>query len=322
MVLDNKIDGPHEPRANSINRNALKIEVKPIAGALGAEIFGPDLTRPMSDSEFGDIHQAFLDYLVVFIRQKKPLTAEQQTAFAARFGEVDFEPFSYPFKLPTVAGHSQILLSIKEAGDPSFNVGGFWHADVTYRERPHKAAVIYARDVPSHGGDTMFANQYLAYETLSDGMQAMLSPLRAVHGNDMRYGGESARFGSVSRTMGPKARAEAGSDRFHVNAQANASIENEHPVVRTHPETLRKSLYVNRGFTSRFSGMTEQESRPLLEYLWEHASRAELTCRYRWMPHDVGIWDNRCLLHYAVNDYSGQRREMWRISVHEPARPA
>jgi taurine dioxygenase len=137
----------------------------------------------------------------------------------------------------------------------------------------------------------------------------------------MRYGGESARFASVSRELAPNARKSVVPRRFHGNAEGTVPIENEHPVVRTHPDTKRKSLYVNRGFTSRFAEMTVEESRPLLEYLWEHASRPEITCRYRWMPHDVGIWDNRCVLHYAINDYSGSRREMWRISVHEPARP-
>ena len=231
---------------------------------------GPDLARPLGDSEFADIHQAFLDYLVVFIAQKKPITSDQQTAFAARLGEVDLEPFGYPFKLPTVPGYPQFLLSVKEAGDRSFNVSGFWHADETCRERPHKAAVIYAHDVPSHGGDMMFANQYLAYETLSHGIQEMLARLRVVHGSDMRYGGESARFASVSRTMAPKTEGVFGAERFRVHAAYPRTIENEHPLVRTHPETGRKGLNVNRSFTSRFSGMTVEESRPILEYLWEH----------------------------------------------------
>ena len=269
MVLENKTDRAGDSPSPS-TRRAVKIEVRPLAGALGAEILGPDLTRPLGDSEFADIHQAFLDYLVVFIAQKKPITPDQQTIFAARLGEVDLEPFGYPFKLPTVPGYPQFLLSVKEAGDRSFNVSGFWHADETCRERPHKAAVIYARDVPSHGGGMMFANQYLAYETLSQGMQEMLTRLRAVHGSDMRYGGESARFASVSRTMAPKTEGVFGAERFRVHAAYPRTIENEHPLVRTHPETGRKGLNVNRSFTSRFSGMTVEESRPLLEYLWEH----------------------------------------------------
>lgn len=298
-----------------------KIEVNPIAGAIGAEILGPDLNRPISDSVFADIYDAWLEHLVVFFRRQKPISPEQQTAFAARFGEVDREPFNYLFKTPAVAGHPQFLVNVKEANDRRLNVGGFWHADVTHRERPHKAAVLYAHDVPRYGGDTMFSNQYLAYETLSDGMQQMLVGMKAVHGSDMRYGQEDARFASVSRTNAPRP-----DDRKFSGTSTTQEgvpiIENEHPVVRTHPETGRRCLYVNRGFTSRFVGMTVEESRTLLESLWHHAEKAEFTCRYRWQPHDVGVWDNRCVLHYAINDYAGSRREMRRVSVHEPNRPA
>lgn len=299
-----------------------KVEIRPIAGALGAEILGADLTQPIGASMFADIYRAFLDHLVIFFPGQKPLTPDQQTGFTALFGEVDRVPFSYPFKTPTVDGHSQILVNVKEANDRSFNVGGFWHADVTYRERPHKAAVLYAHEVPPYGGDTMFANQYLAYEALSDGMRRMLDGMRAVHGSDMRYGRESARFASVSRASAPRPEDRSFKASMLSRAEDVTPIENEHPVVRTHPETGRKGLYVNRGFTSRFADMTDEESRPLLEFLWEHAARAEFTCRYRWAPYDVGVWDNRCVLHYALNDYSGARREMRRISVHEPTRPA
>jgi taurine dioxygenase len=316
--LSKTVPHRHHPAADA---RASKIEVQPIAGAIGAEILGPDLSRPLSDSEFADIHQAFLAHLVIFFRNQKPIAPEQQTAFAGRFGEVDRAPFTYPFKTPTVAGHPQILVNLKEAEDRSFNVGGFWHADVTYRERPHKAAVLYAHDVPPYGGDTMFANQYLAYETLSEGMQRLLAGMRAVHGSDMRYGQEPARFASVSRGAAPRPEDRSFAASRHSQADDSAPIENDHPVIRTHPETGRKSLYVNRGFVSRFVGMTVEESRSLLEDLWNHAAQAEFTCRFRWAPHDVGVWDNRCALHYALNDYSGARREMRRVSVHEATRP-
>jgi taurine dioxygenase len=298
----------------------LKIEPEPIAGAIGAAIRGIDLSRPIADSIFADVHSAFLDHLVLFFADQKPLTPEQHGAFAARFGEIDYEPFTYPFKTPTVPGHSEILMNVKEAADRSFNVGGFWHADVTYRERPHKAAILYGKDVPPYGGDTLFANQYLAWETLSDALREMLLPMRAVHSNTMAYGGESARFASVSRTKAPRPEDRAFAASLYDKAEAT-SIEHEHPVARVHPETGRRSLYVNRGFTSRFAGMTMDESRPLLEQLWAHAVRLEFTCRWRWSPNDVAVWDNRCVLHYALNDYAGRRREMHRISVQEPTRP-
>jgi taurine dioxygenase len=271
---------------------------------------------------FADVYQAFLDYLVIFIPNARPLSPDQHRAFAERFGEVDYAPFSYPLKTPTVEGHTEILMNVKEASDRSINVGGFWHADVTYRERPHKAAILYAREAPPFGGDTMFANQYLAYESLSPGMQRMLDGMSAEHTSGMPYGGESARSASVSRTQAPRPEDRKFSTSLHANAEQAEERKCEHPVVRTHPETRRKALYVNRGFTSRFANMTLEESRPLLEFLWHHATRPEFTCRYKWAQDDIGVWDNRCVLHYALNDYSGQRREMHRISVHEPSRPS
>jgi taurine dioxygenase len=300
---------------------ASKIELQPLAGGLGARLLGVDLSRPLDDSDFADVYQAFLDHLVIFIANRRALSPEEHCAFAARFGEVDYSPFSYPFKTPTVEGHTEILLNVKEANDRSINVGGFWHADVTYRERPHKAAIIYAREAPPYGGDTMFANQYLAYETLSPGLQRMLDGMSAEHSSGMPHAGESARFASVSRTSAPRPEDRKFSASLYAKADDGEERRTEHPVVRTHPETRRKCLYVNRGFTTRFSDMTVEESRPLLEYLWQHASRPEFTCRYRWSQNDIAVWDNRCALHYALNDYSGHRREMHRISVHEPTRP-
>jgi taurine dioxygenase len=283
-------------RQPAADTKRLKVEIRPIAGSLGAEILGVDLSRSIGDSTFADIYQALLDHLVIFFPQQGNLSPEQHTAFAARFGEVDVAPFSYPFKTPTVAGHSQILLNVKEAADRTINVGGFWHTDVTYRERPHKAAIIYAKDVPPFGGDTMFANQYLAYETLSEAMKQMLG-LEAVHSSRMTYGNESARFASVSRTRAPLPTERSFSKSTYARAENDSVIENEHPVVRTHPDTGRPCLYVNRGFVERFAGMTAEESLPLLEFLWDHASRSEFTCRYTWSPNDIGAWDNRCTPH-------------------------
>jgi taurine dioxygenase len=320
--------GAQPKAADAIHRDRpaaarnLKIEVRPLAGALGARILGVDLSRPLGDSTFADIYRTFLDYLVVFFPGQRALSPEQHTAFAARFGEVDLEPFAYPFKTPTVPGHSQILLNIKEAADTTINVGGLWHSDVTYRERPHKAGIIYAKDVPPFGGDTVFANQYLAYETLSEAMRQMLAPLKAVHSSSMVHGDESARFASVSRTRAPSPVERSGAKSMYAQSDYASVSAFEHPVVRVHPETGRACLYVNRGFVERIAGMTREESLPLLGFLWEHASRLEFTCRYTWSPNDVGVWDNRCTLHYALNDYAGERREMHRVSVHEPSAPA
>jgi taurine dioxygenase len=316
--VDNIVAGRHNPSGDA---KSSKIEMRPVAGAIGAEIFGVDLSKPVGDSMFADIYKAFLDYLVVFFPQQPVLTPDMHMAFASRFGDVDMEPFVYPFKTPTVAGYPQILLNVKESGDRSINVGGFWHADVTYRERPHKAAIMYTKETPAVGGDTLFSTQYLAFETLSVSMRQMLGGLKAVHSSEMPYGGEAARFASVALNQAPRPEDRAFSASLYDRSEQNKILTTEHPVVRTHPETFRPCLYVNRGFTDRFVGMTREESYPLLEYLWNHATRTEFTCRYKWSNNDVVVWDNRSALHYALNDYYGHRREMHRISVHEPSRP-
>ncbi len=289
-------------------------EVKPIAGALGAEVLGVDV-RTLNQAEFAELRRLWGEYLVLFMPGQS-LTPEDHRRFADRFGEVDVEPFVYPFLTPTVEGHPEILKILKEGGDRTINFGGLWHADVTYRARPHMAGILYAIETPPAGGDTMFANQYLAYETLSDGMKARLAGLRAVHSNLMPYGGGEARIGAVGRDHVPS---EA--DRLAENSPYGAStietvIENAHPVVRTHPETGRKFLFVSRAFVDRFEGWTREESLALLEFLWDHAARPEFTCRYRWSAGALGIWDNRSAQHFALNDYYGARRHMHRIAVH------
>jgi len=297
------------------------IRVSPLAGAIGAEITGVDLSKPLDDGTFAEVHQALLDHLVIFLPDQPTLEPAQLSSFAARFGEIDREPFVYPFKTPSVEGHPEVFNIVKEAGNRSFNIGGFWHTDVTYRERPHLCSVIYARDTPDFGGDTMFANQYLAYETLSDGMKAMLGDMRAIHSSAMPHGGAGPRFAAVARDHVP-VEADRAMDAHGVETNEVEVTETSHPVVRRHPETGRKALYVNRGFTSRFEGMSEAESLPLLEALWAHAATPVFTCRYRWSSHAVGVWDNRVVQHYAINDYFGRRRHMQRISVHEAARPS
>lgn len=294
----------------------MKLDVKPIAGCIGAEIAGVDLSRELTESEFAPIHDALLEHLVIFLPQRKPLSPAQLTAFARRFGRLDDDPFVYPFKIPPLDGYPEIYSNIKEADNTGVNIGGFWHADVTYRSKPHKASVLYAKDVPQFGGDTQFANQYLAFETLPESMQEKLLNMQAVHSSAMPHGQSAIRFASVGRHHAPRdeARQVNNSDRFVGDVEV---IENVHPVVRRHPQTGRRLLYVNRGFTSRFVGMTEAESLPLLEELWAHASRAELTCRHRWRRNDVAVWDNCATQHYAINDYYGSRRHVQRVSIHE-----
>ncbi len=292
------------------------IEVKPVAGTIGAEVVGVDLTRSLDGELFDEIRQALLDHLVIMLPGQKPLSPRQLRAFAEGFGTLDTDPFVYPFRIPPIEGFPEIYSNIKEADNTGINIGGYWHADVTYRRKPHKASVLYAKEVPACGGDTMFANQYLAYETLPGDLKQRVENLQAVHSSAMPHGQSAARFASVDRHHAP-----AGEDRNFETSNAYVDdvevIENIHPVVRRHPLTGRKLLYVNRGFTSHFVGMTVDESLPLLEALWAHACRLELTCRFRWTAHAVVVWDNCATQHYALNDYYGHRRHMLRISVHE-----
>ena len=206
---------------------------------------------------------------------------------------------------------------IKEADDHAVNVGGLWHADVTYREHPNLGSVAYVKESPRYGGDTIYANLYLAYEQLSSGMRKLLDNLDAVHSSLMPYGGGCTLSGGVARTRPQRHRTQ-----FFMGSTEAETIELAHPVVRRHPDTGRRLLYINRGFTERFAGMSKEESLPTLEYLFAHCERPEFSCRYRWSSGTVGVWDNRCVLHYALNDYFGQRRLMHRISINEAQRPA
>ncbi|MEM7208641.1 MAG: TauD/TfdA family dioxygenase [Pseudomonadota bacterium] len=297
-------------------QNSTRIHVTPVAGALGAQIQGVDLTAPMSDALFDQIRRAFLDHLVIFLPGQQ-LTPSQLVEFSRRFGEPVQTKFEPPLTSPPVDGFPEIYQLIKEPDSTDANIGGFWHADVTYREYPNLAAVAYALEAPTYGGDTLYSNLYLAYDALSSGMKKMLATLQAVHSSTMPHS-HGLRSASVSRTRSP----EPGDMTMEVTNLEKSLVETVHPVVRCHPETGRKSLYVNRGFTSHFVGMTVEESLPLLRFLWEHMELPEFTCRYGLATGTVVVWDNRCTLHYALNDYHGQRRVLHRVSIAEKDRPA
>ncbi len=275
---------------NAVRRTYRHIEVRPIAGALGAEIEGVDIARPLGAEVVAEIHQAFLDHLVVFLRNQK-LTPQEQVAFAQRFGQ----PMEYP-QLKGLPDCPLITPVIKREHE-RLNFGGVWHSDTAYVERPPMASLLYAVEIPPYGGDTLFANQYLAYETLSEGLKQTLVGLIGINSST---------------------KAEASKTREDRLRDAGAEVKvlvGEHPVVRTHPETGRKALYVNGGHTTQFKGWTEQESRPVLAYLFEHQVRPELTCRFRWEPGSLAFWDNRCAQHNPVNDYHGFRRVMHRVTL-------
>jgi len=268
------------------------LKVEPIAGALGAEITGVDLSKDLSDDTVAEIRRAWLEHQVVFFRDQD-LPPARFLAFAQRFGE----PIEYPF----VKGLDEMpkIIPVLKLETEKINFGGIWHSDTAYLDVPPMASMLVAREVPATGGDTLFASMYLAYETLSAGMKRMLEGLVAVN---------SSAAADVSRTR---------EDRIKDSARADAKKEYEaaHPVVRVHPETGRRALYVNTAHTVRFEGMTDEESAPLLKYLYQHQVRPEFTCRFRWRPGSLAFWDNRCAQHNAVNDYQGHRRLLHRITL-------
>ena len=272
------------------------IEVRPIAGALGAEIHGVDLSEPLGNQTWDEIHRAWLQNNVIFFRDQK-LTPQQYLSFAKRWGGIHLHPY-----MKGLDDIPEIFEIIKKEDDTQ-NFGGRWHTDQMFCPDPAKATMLYALEVPAAGGDTMFSNLYRAYDSLSDGMKAMLADMKTFNVGDRKYGGLSraeryAKGGSMAGKVAPP----------------KEDINSEHPLIRTHPETGRKALYIG-SHTERFTGMTKEESQPLMDYLMEQAHRPEVTCRFRWEVGSLAIWDNRCSQHNAVNDYHGQRRRMHRITI-------
>ena len=268
-----------------------KLEIIPQSAALGAELRGVDLGRPLDEGTAIAIRHAFLEHQVIFFRNQS-LGPHQLLAVARCFGS----PVEYPFAegIPECPLVTEIVKEPQER----INFGGEWHSDTTYLERPPCATLLYAVEVPAAGGDTLYSDMYRAYARLSPGMQTMLARLRAVNtaallGREKRDGYASVRARNVDRL----------------------SMRAEHPVVRTHPETGRKALYINETHTLHFRGMTREESLPLITHLCREAVRPELGFRLRWRRGTLTVWDNRCVQHYALNDYHGKRRVVHRVIV-------
>lgn len=269
------------------------MELTPISGMLGAEISGVDLAAELSADLVADIRAAFNEHHVLVFRDQN-LSPEAQIAFGRQFGELDTHPFVH------ASPEHEFALEIVTEPDDTVNFGGGWHSDLTFLEEPDLGSILYAIDVPTAGGDTLFADQHGAYDALSPIMKSMLDGLSAVHSARRQYGP-----GGLSKQ----------SKAMETRGTEGADDQIEHPVVRTHPENGRKGLFVNAAFTERIRGLRQNESQALLSFLYDHATNETFTCRVRWQPGTLTMWDNRSVQHFALHDYAGQRRHMRRITV-------
>jgi taurine dioxygenase len=268
------------------------MKIKKIAGALGAEISGVDLTQTLTSDLVKDIRDVFLQHGMIYLKNQ-PLSSQQFMNFAKAMGQ----PVEYPF----VKGFDEFpqIIEVKKLEHEKVNFGGVWHSDTTYLENPPMGSMLLSKVIPPYGGDTLFACQYAAYESLSDTMQRLLEGLQGV---------STSAKADISKTR---------EDRIKSDGKESApkSFINSHHVVRTHPETGRKALYVNVAHTAGIEGLTDAESASLLSFLFEHQVKPEFTCRLVWEPDALAFWDNRCTQHNPVNDYHGHRRVLHRITL-------
>jgi taurine dioxygenase len=263
---------------------ALRIEK--LTPHVGAEVHGVDLSRPLDERTFKEVHDALIDNGVIFFRDQH-LTPEQQKDFGRLFGELHVHPAAPAL----LEGHPEIL--VIHADEKSKRVAGeVWHSDVSCDPEPPMGSILYMHELPPVGGDTLFASMYAAYEGLSEPMKRFVEGLTAWHDGEHVYRG-----------------------RYGLKDEGKTFPRAEHPVVRTHPVSGRKGLYVNRGFTTRIAQLTRPESDALLEFLYQHVETPEFHCRFRWQVSSVAFWDNRCVQHHAMWDYFPQRRHGHRVTI-------
>ena len=263
-----------------------RISVTPVTGSIGAEVENVDL-REIDDEIITELHDAWMDHKVLFFRNQE-LTHAQHVTYGKSFGELEIHPFS-----PQADGYPEIL--VLESTPEKFQAAESWHSDVTFRERPPNGSILLARIVPQWGGDTVWANMELAYERLPDDVKELIEGRYAIHSYVKAFG----------RTMSDEQRSKA-LEQFP---------EQKHPIVRTHPVTGKKGLFINRVFTLTIDGMTPDESRPLRRQLFEQATLPALQVRFRWQAGSMAQWDNRVTQHYAVPDHGGHRRRMERVTL-------
>ena len=267
--------------------------INPTSGSMGVEIHNVDLSKELSDSLFSEIRETFIAHGLIFFRDQE-LTPDDHLRFAKRWGEININRF-----FVKVEGYDQIA-EVRKDADQKINIGGAWHTDHSYDQVPAMGSILLAKETPKIGGDTLFANMYRAYETLSDGMKKTLESMKACHSSRHVFGAHTGYSEASNQRIG--------------NPEL-ATQDAIHPVIITHPESKRKALYVNPEFTVNFEGWTVEESKPLLDYLTEHTTQQENTTRFQWEPGSIAFWDNRCTWHFALNDYPGETRLMHRITV-------
>jgi taurine dioxygenase len=281
-----------------MEENTMTIALRRLSNALGAEITGIDLSRPMSESTFGEIHNAFLQYGVLMFRGQN-ITREQHIDFSRRFGELDDHASLPRDRHPDYPELLMVTNRPNPDGTPSESryTGRSWHTDFSYTTHPALGSLLRCWELPEVGGDTLFANMTMAYDTLSEGMKKLIAGLHGIHLSGTRKINVN----------------DAGSARREEVMKLNPPIAQ--PVVRVHPETGRKAIYLGEK-VKRFDGMTEDESKPLIDYLNRHATRPEFVYRHQWRANDLLIWDNRCLLHQALGDFDEtQTRHLERTTV-------
>jgi taurine dioxygenase len=262
------------------------IRVEPLTGAIGAEVTGVDLAD-LDDDAWKELYDAWLCWKVLFFRDQDALTPADHVAFGRRFGDLEVHPF-----LPHLPDHPEVI--VFESSPERFEAAESWHTDVTFRACPSTGSALLGVQVPPYGGDTLWADMELAYETLPDEVKDQIEGRNARH--------------SISRTFAPRM---APDKREEALAEYPDQL---HPIVRTHPETGRRAIYVNRNFTIDIPDMAPDEGRALLERLYRQATVPQFQCRFRWRPASLALWDNRCTQHYAVPDYLGESRRMHRVT--------
>ena len=282
--------GSGGPRYKAIAGDSIPYEtitVDPLTPIIGAELSGIDLSRPLGNRQLDEVHRALAENLVIFFRNQH-ITEEQHLAFGRLFGDLHLHPAA-----PHAPGHPELMIIHADKDSPRANGEG-WHSDVSCDPEPPTGSILYIRTCPPRGGDTLFASMYAAYEALSERLKRYLDGLTAIHDGEDVYRGLYANYGVADKPNYPRA---------------------EHPVVRTHPVTGHKALYVNRGFTRRIVGVPRDESDGILRYLYEHMENPLFQCRFRWRPDSIAFWDNRCTQHRAMWDYWPHTRSGHRVTV-------